>query len=170
MKEKFTPGSFGEFETELHRRLLELERDLIAEAMRAPFGTTDSLAITTAGGTVNVAAPPSITLVDDPTNGLQIQSIGTAQTVRLLAFGYDANDNRFGVLCRFPFSNPARISHASFVAAIRTAGGGAFPGTVMAGISNQGDVNGWDDVARVGEAERWFQLGGAQLNLMGELQ
>jgi hypothetical protein len=35
MKEKFTPGAFGEFETELHQRLLELERDLLAEVMRS---------------------------------------------------------------------------------------------------------------------------------------
>lgn len=35
MNPKFGPGAFGEFEAELHRRMLELERDLVAEVMRA---------------------------------------------------------------------------------------------------------------------------------------
>src|SRR5262245_5867373 len=45
MKEKFTAGSFGEFETELHRRMLELERDLIAEAMRAADVDADAIEV-----------------------------------------------------------------------------------------------------------------------------
>jgi hypothetical protein len=136
----------------------------------APFAATDSVAITTSGGTVNVTAPPQPSLLDDATDGLTIETPGTADTIRLLAFGYDAGNNAFGVLCRFPFSASARVSDPDFVSAIATAGTGSFPDFVFAGVSNQEDITGWDDETRVGEAVRWFQLAGPTLEAMGELQ
>ena len=35
MKSSFPPGWFGEFEEELHRRVMEFERDLVAEVMES---------------------------------------------------------------------------------------------------------------------------------------
>jgi len=137
----------------------------------APFATPgEPLTITTSGGTVEIDSPPAITLADDPTDGLTIETTGDADTIRLLAFGYDADDNSFGVLCRFPFELSAPVSNPDFASAIALAGGGAYPDQVFAGVSNQAEINGWDEEPRVGEAVRWFQLDGATLEAMGELQ
>lgn len=136
----------------------------------APFSDIDLLTITTQGGEVEIDSPPGLTLVDDPTDGLQIETNGTADSVRLLAFGYTADDVSFGVLCRLPFAATAAISNPDFVDAIQLAGGGAFPDTVFAGFSNQEDITGWDDEPRVGEAVNWVQLDGGNLEAMGELQ
>ncbi len=139
-----------------------------AGAVAQPFNDIDALAITTQGGTVTIDSAPALTLVDD-VGGLHLHTDGTADSTRLLAFGYTPDNVAWGVLCRLPFDADAPISSDDFVDAIDLASGGAYPDMVIAGFSNQADITGWDDELRVGEAVNWLQLDGATLEAMGEL-
>ncbi len=137
----------------------------------APFAEgADAVAVTTSGGTVDVPAPPLVTLVDDPSAGLILDTDGTADSIRLLAFGYTAANTSFGVLCRFPFTDDAPISNPLFLSALAAVSGGAVPYFVLAGVANGAPITGWDDEDRIAEAVRWFQLDGPHLVTMGELQ